>query len=106
MCNQLRITNKLDKFVSDTGEVWFISQELIGNPVYCDRFLINFPFGVDVDMKCSISKTAINHFDTADLDHPMPIIWVEARGLRIKNYLPHSETTPLLASSSARSLPG
>ena len=77
------------EIIDNIGKTGLVLEKLVGNAVNLDGTGIDDTIRLQVDMEIVAGETAINQLDAADLDNPVILLRLEARGFRIENDLPH-----------------
>ena len=80
---------KSDEFADDIGEARLFAQHFPGEAVDVGRAGVDLAFRIDVKVQVPAGRPPIDELDGADLDDPMPLLRVEARGLGIEYQLAH-----------------
>ena len=87
--DQRRVGDELKQLFRPFRETRFVRQEDGAQAVNRFGFAWHRPFGIEVSVEVAAGLDPVEHFDTADLDHPVAAGGVEAGGLGIENNLPH-----------------
>jgi len=89
MGDEFGIAQESKQLFRTSGEQLFIGQKHVGQPMHILGGLGHWPFGIIVAMKGLAGFDPVDHFDTADFDHPVTILRIKAGGFGVENYFPH-----------------
>ena len=92
MDHQGRALDEIQERPGDVSELRLVRQKGIGQAVNFKGLGRHVAFGIDVDMEDLAGRDVIDQFDTADLDDPMTVPWIETGGFRIEDDFAHCLT--------------
>jgi hypothetical protein len=98
--DQFRIPDEVQELVSHIGKAWLISEKFIGDAMNPDRFFVDEPIRLQVNMESPVGGPPVQQFEAADLDDPMPLDGIKARRFSIQDDLPFIHGSRSLFSRS------
>src|SRR5438445_1349486 len=108
--HQLRALDVVEELRHDLAKLGFVLEELVGDAVHLERALLALALRIDVAVEVVSRDASAQDLDTAQFDDPVAETCVEAGGFGVEHDAAHeiqpSDSTPRLASASARSFSG
>ena len=98
--DQRIVADEVQEVLGDGTEERLVGQEGVVQAVDSDRLRIDRPLRIDVAMIVAPGRQQIGQLQAADLDQPVAVADLQARGLRVENDLAHSCTYPLMSATS------
>src|SRR5688572_25485523 len=103
---ELRALHELEELVGDVGEARLVGEVFRGHAVHLARGEVDRALGIQEAVELAPGRPALEELEAGELDDAVPLGGLEARGLGVEDDAPHRiDSTPRLASASARSLP-
>jgi len=89
VCNERRIAEKVQELVDPFGKPRLVGEKQVREPMHFLGFERHVPVGIEIGMEVPPGLDPVEDLDTTDLDHTITTQWVQARGFRVEDDLPH-----------------
>ena len=97
----LAVTEERQHVLDDLGETRLVRQMRQREAMNARRVLRDVPVRMDQRMKVFACRQVVQQFQCRNLDHPMPEMRLQARGLRVEQNRPRHARTSLISRLSA-----
>ena len=87
--DQWRITQKIDQRGGPLGKARLVRQKTDGQTMHGLGFKRHVTLWVEISVEVAPGLAAINKFDAAYFDEPVPAAWIETCCFCIENYFTH-----------------
>jgi hypothetical protein len=98
MYDEFGTTYKRQKFLGDIGKTRLVSQKLVGYPVHFPGAGIDLAIRLEVLMVGVAGDPPVHKFNTTDFNDPVPVGWLQTRGLGIQYDLSHRLAQMILSA--------